>query len=283
MRSVAVAAATTVPSASRNSPRVVAERSSRDMSQAFATRTVSGAGRRNSVSSFTVIDVCSGGSCASSTAEVAEFEHRRDEAALDRAVAIGEFGPRREADMDRSVGIEALDVAAEQARDRRKFGEVFLRHLPPSNSTSVVPSAAGLGETRMPAELHRLDLGLRAAFAAGDDRAGMAHAAARRRGDAGDEADHRFFDLVVLDEVGGVFLGAAADLADHDDALGLRIGEEHLQHLDMLGALDRIAADADAGRSGQGRPPWSAPPLHRSACRNARRCRPCRGDGCGPA
>src|SRR6201994_2766933 len=75
----------------------------------------------------------------------------------------------------------------------------------------------------------------------------MAHAAARRRGDAGDEADHRLLGLVVLDEVRRVFFRRAADLADHDDGLGFRIAQEHLQHLDMLGALDRIAADADAG------------------------------------
>src|SRR5581483_8896804 len=94
----------------------------------------------------------------------------------------------------------------------------------------------------------RLDLAVGAALAAGNDRAGMAHAPAWRGGDPGNEADHRLFHLAALDEVGGVFLGAAADLADHDDALGLGVLEEHLQHVDMFGALDRIAANADAGR-----------------------------------
>ena len=51
----------------------------------------------------------------------------------------------------------------------------------------------------------------------------------------------------MADEVRGVFLGGAADFADHDDALGFRIGQQHFQHLDMLGALHRIAADAHAG------------------------------------
>jgi hypothetical protein len=46
---------------------------------------------------------------------------------------------------------------------------------------------------------------------------------------------------------GGLFLGGAADLADHDDRLGFRVGEEHFQHVDMFGALDRVAADADGG------------------------------------
>ena len=50
-----------------------------------------------------------------------------------------------------------------------------------------------------------------------------------------------------LDEIGGVLLGRAADLADHDDGLGRRIAEEHLQHVDEFRALDRVAADADRG------------------------------------
>ena len=49
-------------------------------------------------------------------------------------------------------------------------------------------------------------------------------------------------------KLGAVFLGGAADLADHDDGLGLGVGQEHLQHVDEVGAVDRVAADADAGR-----------------------------------
>src|SRR3546814_3211539 len=36
-----------------------------------------------------------------------------------------------------------------------------------------------------------------------------------------------------------------ADLADHDDRLGGFVGEEKLQHIDEVGAVHRIAADAD--------------------------------------
>src|SRR5829696_6125029 len=46
------------------------------------------------------------------------------------------------------------------------------------------------------------DLGLGVALATRDDRAGVAHALARRRGDAGDERRDRLLD-VVLDELGG--------------------------------------------------------------------------------
>ena len=45
---------------------------------------------------------------------------------------------------------------------------------------------------------------------------------------AGDEADHRL-GHVLGDELGRFFLGAAADLADHDDAFGLRVVLEQLQ------------------------------------------------------
>ena len=52
---------------------------------------------------------------------------------------------------------------------------------------------------------------------------------------------------LVGEELRGFFLGAAADLADHDDRLGRVVGEEQLEHVDEVGAVDRIAADADRG------------------------------------
>ena len=86
-----------------------------------------------------------------------------------------------------------------------------------------------------------------------------------------------------LQKIGAVLLRGAADLADHDDGLGLVIGEKHFEHLDKIGAVDRVAADPDAARSAPTRLRSSAPPPHRSRCPSARRCRSCRGDGCGPA
>src|ERR1700741_283007 len=41
--------------------------------------------------------------------------------------------------------------------------------------------------------------------------------------------------------------GRAADLADHDDRLCRVVGQEQLQHVDEIGAVDRIAADAHRG------------------------------------
>ena len=75
---------------------------------------------------------------------------------------------------------------------------------------------------------------------------GVAHAASGRRGLSGDEADHRL--LHVLLDVGrrGLF-GVAADLADHDDGVRVRVVVEELDGVDEVGADDRVAADADAG------------------------------------
>src|SRR4026207_1462879 len=51
-----------------------------------------------------------------------------------------------------------------------------------------------------------------------------------------------------LDEGGGLLLGGAADLPDHHDRGRLGIGLEEPQHVDEVGAGDRIAADAHARR-----------------------------------
>ena len=78
----------------------------------------------------------------------------------------------------------------------------------------------------------------------------MTHALARRRRHAGDVGHHRLADMLT-DEGGRGFLVAAADLAHHDDAFGLRILFEQLQHVDEVHAAHRIAADADASALAQ--------------------------------
>src|SRR5690348_8875953 len=74
----------------------------------------------------------------------------------------------------------------------------------------------------------------------------MSHAAARRSGNSGDEADDRLFD-VLLNELRGFFFRITADLTDHDNGLGLRILFEQRQDIDKPGAVHWIAANADAG------------------------------------
>ena len=81
----------------------------------------------------------------------------------------------------------------------------------------VLPRSAGLFATRTPGGLEGAHLVGGRALAAGDDRAGVAHALALGRRLPGDEPGHRLLH-VRLDERRGLLLGGAADLADHDDA-----------------------------------------------------------------
>ena len=84
------------------------------------------------------------------------------------------------------VRIHAASSSCVRARRRLHFY---------STDCSSLPISAGLRVTLMPRRLHHRELLLRRALAAGDDRAGVAHALAGRRGDAGDEADDRLLML----------------------------------------------------------------------------------------
>ena len=48
-------------------------------------------------------------------------------------------------------------------------------------------------------------------------------------------------------EFGGLLLGVAADLAHHHHGVGVGVSLEHLEGVDEAGAVDRVAADPDAG------------------------------------
>ena len=54
-------------------------------------------------------------------------------------------------------------------------------------------------------------------------------------GHPGDETDDGLLRFRSFDEGCGVFLGSAADFADHDDALGLVVGEEGFEAIDEIG------------------------------------------------
>src|SRR6266851_2723940 len=118
-----------------------------------------------------------------------------------------------------------------------------LEHVPHGGAER----GGGLGDDH-PGAAQCFHLVGRTAFAAGDDRAGMAHAPARRRGAAGDKADDRFLRAGRLQKPGAIFFCGAADFADHDDRLGLVVGEKHFEDLDEIRSVDRIPADADAAR-----------------------------------
>ena len=74
----------------------------------------------------------------------------------------------------------------------------------------------------------------------------MPHAFAGRRGHPGDIADHGFADM-GLDKFGRLFLGRAADLADHDHARRGRVGLKQPETVNEAQAMDRVSADAHTG------------------------------------
>jgi hypothetical protein len=53
--------------------------------------------------------------------------------------------------------------------------------------------------------------------------------------------------LVTFFSMNAAARGVAADLADHDDRLGVGVGLERGQGVDVRRADDRVAADADRG------------------------------------
>ena len=109
-----------------------------------------------------------------------------------------------------------------------------------------VLSALDDGDARSGKRIHLLGS---SAFAAGDDRARVTHAAPGRRRLSGDEADDRLLE-VRLDPRGGLFFRAPADLADHDHGLGFLVAREQFQRVDVRrnvrpGIDDRYVALAE--------------------------------------
>ena len=75
----------------------------------------------------------------------------------------------------------------------------------------------------------------------------MAHPPAGRRGRPGDKRRHGLL-AILADPRGGFLLGRAADLADEDKCLRALVVGEQLYRVEVAGAVDGVAADADAGR-----------------------------------
>src|SRR5687767_3924396 len=73
----------------------------------------------------------------------------------------------------------------------------------------------------------------------------MTHAATGRRRGACDKRGDRL-PAIGFDPFSCLFLSRAADLANHDDAVRIRIVIEHSDHIEMRRPVDWIAANANA-------------------------------------
>ena len=136
-------------------------------------------------------------------------------------------------------------MATEDRRRTREAAELRTAlSLRPDLLRRYLRSLGRVAPDRDALRLQRLRLRLRRAGRAGDDRAGVAHALAGRRLEAGDVGDHRLRH-VLADVLGGALLLVAADLAHHHDQLGLGVLLEQRDHVDERGADDRVAADSD--------------------------------------
>ncbi len=96
--------------------------------------------------------------------------------------------------------------------------------------------------------LQGLELGRSSSFTTGHNGTSMSHASARRSTGSGDETDNGLVAVTeLLEPLGGVFLSLTADLADHDDALRLRVIGEALEAVNEIGAVERISSNTDTG------------------------------------
>jgi hypothetical protein len=130
---------------------------------------------------------------------------------------------------------------------------------------------------------HDGQLGIGRVGAAGDQRTGVAHALAGRGAVTPAMKPTTGLLHVGLAPAGGFGFVRAADFANHDDGVGVRIVVEGLHHVDVLQAIDRVATDADgAGLAqadfGQLRHGFIR---QRAGAADTRRCGPC--GGCGRA
>ena len=85
------------------------------------------------------------------------------------------------------------------------------------------------------------------AFASGNDGPGMPHPSPGRRCDAGNEANHRLFN-VALNVFCSLLFGISADFTNHDHRLGFGVLLEQRQDIDKTRTVDGITTNAHTSR-----------------------------------
>mmetsp|Transcript_19604 Transcript_19604/g.51117 ORF Transcript_19604/g.51117 Transcript_19604/m.51117 type:complete len:310 (+) Transcript_19604:104-1033(+) len=92
--------------------------------------------------------------------------------------------------------------------------------------------------------LQGLDLVLSGALASGDDGAGVAHAPSGRCSQPSNEGHDRLLGAAGSDKRCSLLLGAAANLANHDNTLSLRVHDKALQAVHKVGAVEGVPPNA---------------------------------------
>lgn len=133
-------------------------------------------------------------------------------------------------------------------------------HTHPSRSISDKVTLDKLGKKSLAqssrASLHRHsgvlesgNLRVRTSLAAADDGTSVTHTATRGSTDTSDEADGGLVVYVVgLEELGGILLGAATNLTNHDDTLSFGVLEEDAKAVDEVGTGEGVTTDTDDER-----------------------------------
>src|SRR5690606_24810296 len=95
------------------------------------------------------------------------------------------------------------------------------------------------------ASFHHFQLGVGRVGTTGDQGTGVTHAFSGRRCHTSDKANNGLGHIVFSPQSRVDFVWTA-DLANHDNGIGIRIVVEHLEHVDVLQTVDWVATDTDS-------------------------------------
>lgn len=113
----------------------------------------------------------------------------------------------------------------------------------------VVQSSSKLGRRALDSDtggLERGDLGVGITLTTADNGTSVTHSPTWWGGDTSNEADNRLVGgVVLLQEVGSVFLGRTTNLTNHDDAVSLFVLEEDVQAVNEVGTGEGVTTNTN--------------------------------------
>ena len=113
----------------------------------------------------------------------------------------------------------------------------------------VVQSSSKLGRRALDSDtggLERGDLGVGITLTTADNGTSVTHSPTWWGGDTSNEADNGLVGgVVLLQEVGSVFLGRTTNLTNHDDAVSLFVLEEDVQAVNEVGTGEGVTTNTN--------------------------------------